>query len=205
MSIVAVVTMTVLFAIAGSLAIWAYVSYVKAHDDVQGQIDVAVANGKKAQADEDEAKFTQRDKEPNRLFVGPNDYGRVTFSYPKTWSVYEATDVSKGGDYAAYLNPVVVPTVQNGQLFALRVSIVEKETDQVLSGYRKLVDKGDLKTGAFSANGHDGTRFDGQIDKTTRGSLVVFKIRDKTLIVQTDSQTFQTDFDAVTKTINFNQ
>ena len=74
-------------------------------------MNLAVAEAKKEQATLDEDKFAQREKEPNRQFVGPDDYGRLTFDYPKTWSVYVARDTSRGGTYEAYLNPITVPPV----------------------------------------------------------------------------------------------
>jgi hypothetical protein len=40
-------------------------------------------------------------------------------------------------------------------------------------------------------------RIDGQISKTSNGSIAIFQIRDKTLSLRTDSQTFIGDFDNV--------
>lgn len=204
-SLIAIVALIFLFIIAGSLAIWAYLQYNEARTNVDGKVDVAVAEAKKEQADADEQKFAQREKEPNRQFVGPDDYGRVTFDYPKTWSVYEAKDVSKnGGTYEAYLNPVKVPPVSATQQFALRVLIEEKDYPTVLETYQSKIKDGKLRSSSFSANGNDGTRIDGSFTEEIRGSAVIFKIRDKTLTVRTDANTFKPDFDVLIKTLNFN-
>jgi hypothetical protein len=204
-SMLAIIGLTVLVLAAGGLAIWAYVNYSEQKTDVDGKVKLAVAQGKKEQRDDDETKFAEREKEPNRTFVGPDDYGRLTFSYPKTWSAYVASDVARGGSYQAYLNPVVVPPVSPTQQFSLRVTIEQKDYDQVVKTYESLVKKGDLRTSAVSANGNNGTRLDGNFTKDIRGSAVIYKIRDKTVTVQTDADTFKPDFENIIKTINFNQ
>ena len=203
-SLVAIIGLAVLAVAAGSAAIWAYVNYNEQKTNVDGKINLAVAEAKKEQGDVDEAKFAEREKEPNRQFVGPDDYGRLIFNYPKTWSVYEATDVSRGGNYEAYLNPVTVPPVTNKQQYALRVTIEEKDYDQVVKSYESLVKKGDLRSSPTSANGHDGTRIDGSFSKDIRGSAVIYKIRDKTVTLRTDADTFKPDFENVIKTLDFN-
>lgn len=204
-SLIAIIGLIVLVLVTGSLAIWAYLNYNEQKTNVDGKIDLAVAQGKKEQGDEDEKKFAEREKEPNRQFVGPDDYGRLTFDYPKTWSVYEASDVSKGGAYEAYLNPITVPPVSSTQQYALRVLIEEKDYDQVVKSYESLVKKGDLRSSATSANGNNGTRFDGNFTKNIRGSSVIYRIRDKTVTVRTDADTFKPDFENIIKTIKFNQ
>lgn len=186
-------------------AVWAYMSYTEQKTNVDGKIDVAVITAKKEQADSDEAKFAEREKEPNRQFVGPDDYGRLTFNYPKTWSVYVNKDASIGGSYEAYLNPKSVPAVSASQQYSLRVTIEEKNYDTVIAGYSALVKKGDLRSSAVSVDGNNGTRLDGSFSKDIRGSAVVYKIRDKTVTLRTDADTFKPDFDALITTVKFNQ
>lgn len=205
-STIVIIILTILVAGFGSLAIWAYVNYNEQKTDVDGKIALAESEARKAQSEEDDKKFAEREKEPLRQFVGPDDYGRVTFRYSKEWSVFEANDVSGGrGTYAAYLHRFVVPPVSSSQQFMLRVLIEEKEYDSVVRSYDALVKKGDLRSSTVSANGVSGTRLDGQFSKDIRGSAVVFKIRDKTLTIRTDADTYKPDFDKLIQTIEFNQ
>jgi hypothetical protein len=202
---IAVVSLSIVSIVAVGAALWGIVSYVDQKTNVDSKVSEAVATAKKDQADADEVKFTARDKEPNRQFVGTDDYGRLTFNYPKTWSVYVYKDASSGGSYEAYLNPVSVPPVGSAQQFALRVLIEQKDYASILSSYDSLVKKGDLKSSAVSADGSNGTRLDGSFSKDIRGSAVIFKIRDKTMTLRTDADTFKTDFNALVSTIKFNQ
>jgi hypothetical protein len=47
-------------------------------------------------------------------------------------------------------------------------------------------------------------RLDGSFSTDIRGSAVIFKIRDKTVTIRTDADTFKPDFENIIKTINFN-
>lgn len=203
--LIMVIILSVATILFGGLSIWAYTEYQKASNDVNGQVQVAVLEAQKEQQDELEERFADREKEPNRDFVGPDDYGRVTFKYPKTWSVYVASDPTRGGKYEAYLHPVTVPRISASEQFALRVTIEERDYDQVIDSYRSKVNNGDLRSSATQSQGNVGTRFDGNFTQNIRGSAVVYKLRDKTLTLRTDANTFTSDFDSLIATVNFNQ
>ena len=49
------------------------------------------------------------------------------------------------------------------------------------------------KTDDFA--GYEGVRVDGQLSDTINGSVVIFKVRDKTLRIFCDSQDYISDFD----------
>lgn len=193
---------------AGSLAIWGWLNYQEQKTNVDGKVDTAVAEARRDQAAKDQENFLKEEKNPNRDFAAPDDFGRLSFKYPKTWSVYVDKDPvaegRTGGDYMAYLNPVVVPPVSmREQRFATRVSILNKNYNDHLESYDRLVEDGKLRSSTVSINGENAVRFDGNFDDKIRGSAVVFKIRDKTAVVQTDADTFQSDFDALIQTITF--
>jgi len=190
---------------AAGVGVWAYMNYLDQKDNTDVKISTAVTAGVKEQADKDAADFLEKEKQPNRQFAGPDDYGRLSFDYPKTWSIYVDKDASSGTTYAAYFNPVSVPPVAASTQYALRVLIEQKDYDNVLSSYSPLVKKGDLVSSAVKADDTDGTRFDGSFTKDIRGSAVVFKIRDKTVTVRSDAGTFKGDFDALISTITFNK
>lgn len=195
----------VAFLAVGSLAIWIFFNYQDQKNNVDTKVGEAVAIAKKEQADEDEIKFAAREKEPNREFTGPDDYGRLAFMYPKTWSVYVAKEVARaGGVYEAYLNPITVPPVSADQQFATRVLIETKNYDEVLKQYEQKITKGELRSSTFNANGENGVRIDGTFSENIRGSAVIFKLRDKVVTIRTDADFFKPDFDALIATIKFN-
>lgn len=193
----------------GSLAIWALFNFQEQKTNVDTKVEAAVNQAKKEQAELDEEKFAEREKEPRREFAGPDDYGRLSFTYPKTWSVYVDKDPvassTSGKDYLAYLHPVVVPpTDVRDQRFAVRVSILSQNYTTYLAKYDRLVKEGKLRSKSISINGENAVRLDGNFSDAIRGSAIVFKIRDKTAVVQTDADTtFKHDYDALIKTITY--
>ena len=205
-SLIAIVALALLAVLFGGFGAWAYSQYAKVSTDVKGQVDDAVAKAVKDQVAIDEKKFTEREKQPLRQFAGPDDYGRLTFSYPKTWSAHQGSDISKGGGvtYTAFLHPILVPPVTDTQKIAMRISIEQKLYEDVLKSYDPLLKKGDLQSGAWSNGKYSGTLITGQFSKDIRGRAVIIKMRDRTLTVRSDADVFKDDFEAITKTIAFN-
>lgn len=187
----------------GSIMIWAYVNYQDQKNNVDAKVAVAVTAAKKEQSAENEKDFLEREKAPYDQYTGSADLGNVTFNYPKTWSVYQAKLDSGGME--VYLHPGVVPIVSSGQQFATEVKVIDQSSDQALKRYDALVKKGDLKATQVVVNGFPGTRLDGKFSENITGALVIFKLRDKTLTLGTDADTFKTDFDnVILKSLDFN-
>lgn len=224
--VVGIVLLSVLFMGAGSVAIWLYFQYADVKASNSSIATEAKAAAKLEQKTSDEAEFLAREKEPKRTFASPDDYGHLTFDYPKTWSAYQATDVSKGGGatYAVYLNPITVsPVPSNAQddlianakaapssgtvpKFALRVKIKQKLYDDTLKEYDSLLKTGQITSQAFTnPSGIVGTRFDGRFNNDIRGIALVIKMRDRTLTLRTDADVFKDDFEALAQTVKFNQ
>lgn len=205
---ISAVVLIVLFLAAGAAAIWLFLQYNEQKTNVQGKVDLAVAEARKDQSEKEEAKYAEREKEPRREFAAPDDLGRLSFTYPKTWSSYVDKDPTTGGgnEYRAYLHPLVVPSVNvRDQKMAIRVSILQQNYDRYLKNYDKLIEDGKLRSTTVSINGENAVRLDGNFSDTTRGAAVIFKIRDKTAIVQTDADLFLNDFNTLVATIKFSK
>lgn len=187
---------------------WALYHYYQEKNTVDEQVKDAVAKNTETEEQKTQAQIEAAAKNPNNLFAGPADYGSLNFKYPRTWSVYIAQDGEEGTTYTAYLNPGTVPpaigTVDTTQ-FALRVTIQEAAYDTVVNQYQYQVKQGKLTSSAVTINGVTGTRLDGLFNDTIRGSEVIFKLRDKTVTIRTDANTFLPDFNnTILPSIKFN-
>jgi hypothetical protein len=180
---------------------WAYQQMGYYRDDSDIIVSEAVEIAKTEQQQLDSDNFVEEAKKPYAKFDDQNIYGSVKFDYPKTWSVYNGKNGNSG--YESYFHPGVVPAVGNESVYALRLTVENKEYEDVLNSYSGATGKGELtarpltvgKTDNF--DGYKGMRIDGQITKTINGSMAIFKIRDKTLTLRTDSQLFIGDFENV--------
>ncbi len=205
--VIVIVFLAILMVTFFGLFIWKLMDYNEISTDVNGQIAVAVAKAKDEQATVDEQEFLEREKYPYQSFSGPSDYGQLSFQYPKTWSVYIAKDAANGGDFEAYFNPVQVNPVARDQINSLRVIIQDKSFETVTSSYERYLNQKDskLKMESVTFNGITANKYTGTIPNTDlSGYFVIFKIRDKAAILQTDSVFFAEDFNKLLETVQFN-
>lgn len=190
------------------LFIWMMMQYQAERDrDLDSEIEVAVAAAKDEQTAKMEAEFLEREKYPYKTFAGPIDYGQLTFEYPKTWSVYVAEAATDGGDFNAYFNPIQVDAVGKDTINALRVTIRNKSFEDVTEEYKRAMERKDsgLTVESVTVAGTAANRYTGKIPNTDlSGIIVIFKIRDKTVIMQTDSMVFEGDFNKLLETVTFN-
>ncbi|HKX73283.1 MAG TPA: hypothetical protein VJM32_04685 [Candidatus Saccharimonadales bacterium] len=177
-------------------AIWAFVEYQDHKNNVDGKVAAAVKDAKADQQKEDQAAFLEQEKLPTRELTGPAELGGVSLAYPKTWSVYLANN-GENSQYEAYLHPGAVPSTQNRTSYALRVSVVNASYESTTASYSQKVKEGELKASPIKVNELDGLRLDGKFTETIQGSMVLFKIRDKTLRVYTENNTYVADFDKI--------
>ena len=192
------------------LFIWMFVQYNDARTDVDGQIADAVVKAVDENTTKLEDEFAEREKYPFRTFAGPADYGELTFEYPKTWSVYVASDARNGGNFEAYFNPVEVNEVSNKDIAALRVKILDTAFDEVSREYQNELEGEDAKLKVESVtigqnNDIPASRYSGILPDTEfNGYVVLFKIRDKTVVMQSDSVLFEGDYNTLLSTVRFN-
>jgi len=202
--------LTVLLILAVAVAIlfaWLYIQknseYQTARTDVDSQIDAAVAMARAETTTKMEEEFAEREKYPYRNFAGPADYGSLGFEYPQTWSVYVAKDASNGGDYEAYLNPVEVQPVSRSTINALRVTIKDASFETALRQYENFVKSGRLTLSTSSVGGTLANLYIGDLPDGIRGAMAAFKLRDKTVMIQTDAELFIDEFSKILDTTTF--
>jgi hypothetical protein len=186
------------------LFIWAFIGWNDSENNIEARIAQAVAEAVAAQKEEDMRNEAEREKLPTLEFVGPEDYGALSFMYPRTWSVYISKDAHSGGDFEAFFNPVEVYPVGASTINALRVTIYDRSFDTVVRSYDALVRSGKLTATTMNMNGNIWNRYDGEFSSDIIGSAVVIRVRDKTAVLRTDSTIFRADFENLIQTIRYN-
>lgn len=186
------------------LFVFMYINWNEAKTDVDGKVNLAVAEAENKLRTTLEDEFAEKEKYPYTTFAGPTDFGSLTFEFPKTWSVYVPEDASHAGDFHAYLNPGQVNVVEDQTVMALRVSIVNTLTDEIKEDFNDKVEDGEMTVSTTVVNGTNVDVYTGLLDSDLRGIVCVFKIRDKTALIQTDAMLFSDDFYRVLGTIRFN-
>jgi hypothetical protein len=84
---------------------------------------------------------------------------------------------------------------------ALRITVVNKQYEAVLKEYEAFIPTGQLRASVInvaqsdSFAGYEGIRFDGALNESlAEASVVVLKLRDKSILIRTDATDWATDF-----------
>ena len=197
--LIPVVLLTILLIGVGVFAFWAYGGRQKYKDNAEALVSAAVtANTKQVQA-QDAAQYAQAAKSPLTVYTGPDAYGSVKISYPKTWSAYIDT-TNSATPLDAYFHDGYVPSTQSGQTYNLRVQVNAEPYNTVMAQYT-----GQIQTGTVTAAPYSlpkvpsvvGTRLTGQVlqdDPTGTGTMILLPLRSTTLEIWTESNDYLPDF-----------
>ena len=186
------------------LFVWMYNKWNTADTNVTGQIEAAAAVARSEAIAETEKTFEEREKIPYRTFSGPSDLGSLTFDYPKTWDLYTEEDGADGRELKAYLNPSGVPPLDNENPIALRVQILSESFDSYIQNYQSEVEDGKMSLTVAPVGGANANIYKGELENDFQGFAAIFKIRDKTVVLQTDSLLFEADFNNILASVKYN-
>ena len=199
--IISLIVFIVLFLASTGFGIWAFAERSDYKNNVDKKIETAVAKAVEESKLVQEKEFSEKEKSPYKEYRGPTKYGEVVIKYPKTWSVYVDETGDSNAPLSGYFNPNYVPGIQSeGVAYALRIDISEEEYDAILEKYDDDSNTGKVSVAPISAvnvANVSGVRIDGQIEENKRGSIVVFPLRDKTLILTVESENFINDFNEI--------
>jgi hypothetical protein len=202
-SLLTTVVLIVLLIAALAFGGWAFSKMQDYKNNSDKKVAAAVAMAVVSAQKDQKAKDEEAAKSPNKVFQSSPTFGSITFNYPKTWSAY--VDTSNDSEpINGYFYPDQVPGTQGTAAYALRVELVSTDYSQLLQQYSSQITEGTVTASAYIPpkmqgvpNVVAGTYVKGQInqqDQTQRGSLVIIKVRDKTLQIYSESSQFSSDF-----------
>lgn len=205
--IIAIVILSLLFVSALGFGIWAFMERGTYKDKTDQIVAKEVKLAETRVATEKDKLFIEEEKKPNKPYQGPSTFGSVEFSYPKTWSSHIDEKGDGNTPIDGYLHPNFVPGLKSGTAFALRIQVTTESYDAFLKSLDSRVRAGKITVTPYRAELVPdvlGARVEGEINTGQKDIMVVFPIRDKTLKVSTESETFYKDFnETILKTLKF--
>ncbi|MCA9337369.1 hypothetical protein KC951_01525 [Candidatus Saccharibacteria bacterium] len=190
----------IVLAFFGALAFgfWAYSGRQDYKNNVDEKIATAVDVAEKQTATEKDNEFIEREKQPLKEYQGPSSLGTIIIKYPKTWSAY-VNDSGKGSaPLDGYFYPGVVPGVDTGASYALRLQVSEKTFSDEAKAYDNDVKQGKVSSQPYqpvNVKNVVGLRLTGEIEKGKQGIMILLPLRDKTIKLWTEAPQFEQDFD----------
>jgi len=183
-----------------AFGVWAFMERDTFKNKTDKIVAEEVTKAKDELTKEKDAEFLEKEKEPNKEYKGPDAFGGVGVLYPKTWSAFVTEDDKGSAPIDGYFHPNFVPTIKPSSSFALRVRVLNSPYATELKKFENDVKTGKVKVTAIVAQkvpGTTGSRLDGEIDNDKQGSLVMFPLRDKTLVISTEATQFLGDFNNI--------
>jgi hypothetical protein len=201
--IITVTLLTIAVVGVSGFAIWAFGERQDYKNNSDKKSVAAAEVAKKQTTEEDNKRFAEELKNPLKTYVGPESYGSVAVQYPKTWSAYINSEGLSGNSIIdIYFHPDVVPSLasQGGgerPAIALHVEVLNQAYNQTISTMNSSVVAGLLTAEPYAlpkVPNQKGTLFRGQLANKLNGTQVVLPLRDKTLVISTDTDQFLPDF-----------
>jgi len=199
--VIPLVFVILLFCGAAAFGVWAYASREDYRTNVQAKVEVAVKSAKQAESARKDLEHAEVDKLPLDTYVGPEQYGGVHVQYPKNWSGYVTETGGSNQPLDGFFQPGVVPSITDQtSIFALRFQVVNKSYASTLKAYEGGVANKTITAAPYAfpkVPSVVGIRYEGAIvpSKKISGSMVIVPIRDKALVIWTESQIYRGDFD----------
>ena len=195
------VVSTILMVLFLSLFIWQFSEYSTLKRSFDSEVQASVNQAVASKETELREEFESTTNSDTVLFDGPDVLGDIQFAYPKTWSVYIESNQSGSLQLDATIHPVAI--TNSTAAFALRVQVIDNEYSDELEDFDRQVEDGELTSKPVSYSGSNGVRLDGQIDDDLTGSIVLLPLRDKTLLLRTESENYTDTYEQMLRTLNF--
>lgn len=175
---------------------WAFASRSDYKDNVDAKVATAVEVAKQQTATEKDNEFIEREKQPLKEYAGPSSFGSVKIKYPKTWSAYVDETGSGAAAVDGYFHPNFVPGLRSDASYALRLQVLNRTFDEEARSFDSDVKQGKTQAKPYVPKNVDGTvglQLSGEISNRKQGTLVLIKMRDKTLKIWTEADQFEKD------------
>ncbi|MCA9330769.1 hypothetical protein KC957_01870 [Candidatus Saccharibacteria bacterium] len=189
----------VLLLASSGFGLWAFGGYQDYKNNSDKKAAAAAEAATKAEGERKDAEFIEQEKQPYRTYASPDATGAIKITYPKSWSAFINED-DKTNPLIGYWHPSVVPGLQSGTAYALRMQMSSKSYSDEMKTYDSLVKKGTVKVAPYvpkNVSGVTGSRVTGEINKGQNDTMIVLPLRDKTLRIWTESPDFVKDFDGI--------
>lgn len=178
--------------------LWAFSERGTYKNNADELVAIAVTAAKAEAGAAKDKEHAEAMKSPYKTYEGPEQYGSVSVTYPKTWSAYVDTSGRGTAPMDGYFNPDVVPSLTDqSSSFALRVQVLNQSYSQALAQYENAEDVTVTPYSLPKVPKTVGVKLVGQLEEDVKGELVLLPLRDKTLQIFTQSQTYSNDFNNI--------
>jgi hypothetical protein len=198
--LITIIVISVLLIAALAFGIWAFMGRQDYKNNSDKKVTNAVAIAIQKEDSKKDSEFVDKEKYPYKSYLGPDTWGSVNISYPKTWGAYVIQQDQSGTPIDAYFHPNFVPGTQSGTNYALRVQVINQTYDAAMKQLEGKVKGGKVTVSPFvpkNVANITGSRVTGEINSGQQDVMVLLPLRDKTVKLWTEAPQFVSDFDNI--------
>jgi hypothetical protein len=206
-SILPVVILAILSLISVAFAIWAFISMTDYKNNSDKKSDTAVSIALTEQKTKLDLEYEEKAKSPFENYKASSEFGSLSISYPKSWSLYvDSKASSAASSIEGYGHPDYVPGLTSDTSFALRFQVTTRDYNVELKTFDGGIKTGVVKVSPFKLGKVKedlGAKVEGQINNKKSGILYMFPLRDKTIKIWTEGNSYLKDLDAIITNLTF--
>lgn len=185
----------------GALAIISY------HHDSTTQANLAIINAQVAkdasekQKHEDDVANTVANELPYRTYTADPVDGGFSLQIPKEWSLFANKNAGSSTQLILTSHPSVITIHQgagalNSQAFELQIQ--NRRVAEINRGFEDKIKSKKLISKSVTVSGIQGSWYEGVIDEQRHNGVVVtLPVRDKSIIIKTDSHDYLNEFKTI--------
>lgn len=182
-----------------TFGIWAFTGQQDYKNNVDAKVAVAVDAAKKTEAEKQVALAAEAAKSPTTTYQGPETYGSVSISYPKTWSAYVDSTGKGNAPLDGYFAPKVVPSINDAaSVFALHIQVTNQPYAYSVQQQTAAQAAGQVSISPYSfpkVPSVVGIKVTGKLSTGKTGTLIIMPLRDKSLMISTEGTLYNADFE----------
>ena len=167
--------------------------------------DKAAADAATKQKAADDLANTKANQLPFRTYTADPRDGSFQLQIPKSWSLYAGHNFNTSQLIQLDLisDPHIVDSRVDGGIntHAFRLQLQNRSVQDTNKSYAALIKKKVLKSRGTQVSGIPATLYEGQIDdQRHNGIAITFPVRDKSMIITTDTRNFLEEFNKIVST-----
>lgn len=201
------VVLSSVLALSLIFGLWAFASMMDYKGNSDKKSSEAVEKALAIQKSTLEANFEQEAKSPYTVYKTGLEFGSLTFSYPKSWSMYvESSSSNSNSTLDGYAHPGYVPSVSGDTAFALRFQITSRQYSDELKAFDGQIKNSKVTVAPFRPDKVQsvlGSKITGNIESTKNGVLYILPLRDKTIKIWTESTSYSGDLDTLITSLSY--
>jgi hypothetical protein len=185
----------------GALAIYAF----RDNDNIHRNLNAIIASAKdKAAADQknkDEADFKKQNELPYKTYIADAVDGAFKLQIPKNWSVYTGKSDTGTTQLDLRSDPDVVSIALNNGISsnAFKLQILRQGQPEVLqSKFQDKIKTKKVTSKQITVSGISAIQLDGLFDdQRHNGVVTILPVRDKTMVISTDTHNNLTEYNQI--------